>query len=304
MQNQGVVSVGRSSVPALNYHLWRACNMRCRYCFAGFAECKEGRACRDEELARCGSVIDQAVRAGIRKITFSGGEPLLCPWLYEAVAESKRRGLTTMIVSNGSRIDDAWLEKFAGVLDWIGVSIDSLLPATNQVIGRCAVGHAPFSGEDYARLCNRIVAAGIRVKINTVVSAFNWREDFSTLLDRVRPERWKVFQVLEIQGQNEVHFSDCRVSGHQYQEFLARHAHLPGLVPEDNAAMTGSYLIINPEGCFFDNTLGRHRTSDPVWQVGWEAARAQIAISATKFNDRGGDWTWDEAGALRGTSAA
>ena len=283
------------TVPALNYHLWRPCNMRCRYCFAGFAECKADSVCRDEELARCYRVIDQAVTVGIRKITFSGGEPLLCPWLYEAVAESKRRGLTTMVVSNGSRIDHAWLEKFAGVLDWIGVSVDSLLPAMNQEIGRCAVGHAPFSGEDYARLCHRIGAAGIRVKINTVVSAFNWREDFSALLEQVGPERWKVFQVLEILGQNEAHFQDCRVSGHQYQEFLARHAHFPGLVPEDNAAMTGSYLMINPEGCFFDDTLGRHRTSEPVWQVGWQAARAQIELSDSKFRARGGVWTWDEA---------
>jgi hypothetical protein len=53
-----------------------------------------------------------------------------------------------------------------------------------------------------------------------------------------------------------------------------------------------SYLMSNPEGCFFDNAEGAHRTSLPVWQVGWQTARAQVSVSAPKFQARGGDWGW------------
>ena len=50
--------------------------------------------------------------------------------------------------------------------------------------------------------------------------------------------------------------------------------------------------MINPEGSFFDNAQGVHRTSQPVWQIGWQAARAQVKVSAGGFRARGGEWTW------------
>lgn len=290
--NQNVLSFESGCVTALNYHLWRACNMRCKYCFSGFDECRLHRPNQDEQIEKCFSIIRQSVEAGIRKITFSGGEPLLCPWLHEAVAKSKRLGLTTMIVSNGSLIDEAWLERFSGTLDWLGISVDSLDLSTNQKIGRCRVGYSPFSGEDYASLCHRICTSGIRLKINTVVSAFNWQENFSALLDHVTPERWKVIQAIHIRGQNDLHFNECGIDALKYKAFLQRHSRYDFIVPEDNTALQGSYLMINPEGCFFDDTLGHHRTSLPIWQVGWEEAFSQIRISSDKFKSRGGDWDW------------
>ena len=277
---------------APNYHLWRPCNMRCAYCFAHFDECVREKTQPEIEAALCLYVIRQAAQAGISKITFSGGEPTLCPWLFDAVSESRRLGLTTMVVSNGSLIDQAWLGRYADVLDWIGLSVDSLCAATNSRIGRCRSGGAPYSGADYMDLCRWVRAAGIGLKINTVVSAFNHREDFAVLLTEARPARWKVFQALEVNGQNDAHFNRCRVSSDDYEGFLRRHAQHHCLVSESNAAMRGSYLMINPDGCFFDNVEGVHRTSQPVWQVGWESARVQISVSARKFQERGGDWGW------------
>lgn len=279
-------------VPALNYHLWRPCNMRCAYCFAHFDECIREKARPEVEAARCVDVIRQAAQAGISKITFSGGEPTLCPWLFDAVAESRRLGLTTMVVSNGTLIDEVWLARYVVILDWLGLSVDSLCAATNSLIGRCRSGGMPCSGAEYQSLCRRVRAAGVGLKINTVVSAFNHREDFAALLDEARPARWKLFQALEVRGQNDAHFNLCRVSDDDYAAFLRRHDRHACLVPESNAAMRGTYLMINPEGCFFDNAEGAHRTSLPVWQVGWESARAQVRVSARGFHARGGDWEW------------
>ncbi|WP_282071372.1 hypothetical protein [Polaribacter atrinae] len=41
--------------------------------------------------------------AGFEKITFAGGEPMLCPWLPKLIKTAKELGLTTMIVTNGSQ---------------------------------------------------------------------------------------------------------------------------------------------------------------------------------------------------------
>jgi len=42
---------------------------------------------------------------------------------------------------------------------------------------------------------------GIRLKINTVVSKLNYNEDLSWLIKKIKPERWKVFQILRIRNQ-------------------------------------------------------------------------------------------------------
>ncbi len=58
-------------------------------------------------------------------------------------------------------------------------------------------------GDHVARslsLFDRLHQYGIRVKLNTVVTRLNYQEDMSAFVRRVRPERWKVFQVLPVDG--------------------------------------------------------------------------------------------------------
>ena len=91
--------------PSVNFHLWEPCNMRCRFCFATFQDVKQtvlprGHLPREQALV----VVEQLAAAGFDKITFAGGEPTLCPWLGELIALAKQRGLTTMLVTNGSRL--------------------------------------------------------------------------------------------------------------------------------------------------------------------------------------------------------
>jgi hypothetical protein len=42
-------------------------------------------------------------------------------------------------------------------------------------------------------------------KLNTVVTALNWQEEMSMLVRRVCSERWRVSQVLPMEGQNHQH---------------------------------------------------------------------------------------------------
>jgi len=47
------------------------------------------------------SLIDQAAELGVKSIVFSGGEPLLWPWLSDAVSACSNRGLDCSIYSTG-----------------------------------------------------------------------------------------------------------------------------------------------------------------------------------------------------------
>ena len=52
-----------------------------------------------------------------------------------------------------------------------------------------------------------------RVKINTVVTRTNLMEDLSDFIVEARPERWKLLQVLPVEGQNDRLVGEHVVSG-------------------------------------------------------------------------------------------
>jgi radical S-adenosyl methionine domain-containing protein 2 len=283
-------------ITALNFHVWQPCNMSCRYCFAEFRDAipqlqKDKALLRERALA----VVRAASDAGISKLTFVGGEPTLCPWFTELLVLARKLGMVTMVVSNGSKMDATWIANHADWLDWAAISIDSLNANTNRSIGR-AVGRSFVPDEPYYRnLFSKLAEYGIRTKVNTVVSSLNWDQDFSNFLRAVLPERWKVFQALHIRGENDNAFPELSTSAEQFDIFVKRHEGLSSdllLAAEDNYAMIGSYLMIDPVGRFFANKGGVYQYSQPIWDVGWKTARSQVDVSSRKFIERGGLYDW------------
>jgi radical S-adenosyl methionine domain-containing protein 2 len=57
-------------------------------------------------------------------------------------------------------------------------------------------------------------------------------------------------------------------SSSRHRSYVERHAHLAtdtlAVVAEDNAAMTGSYIMIDPMGRLFDNVDGRLVYGQPI----------------------------------------
>jgi len=109
LANSGKSSVGKiiqeKFIPSVNFHLWEPCNMRCKFCFATFQDVKQsilpkGHLPKKEAI----EVVKKLAIYGFKKITFAGGEPLLCPWLPDLMKTAKELGMTTMIVTNGSRL--------------------------------------------------------------------------------------------------------------------------------------------------------------------------------------------------------
>ena len=90
--------------PSINFHLWRPCNMKCKFCFATFEDSRDylpkGHLPQEEHL----NLINEIIKTGFSKITFVGGEPTLCKWLPNLIKRAKEGGLTTMIVTNLSLI--------------------------------------------------------------------------------------------------------------------------------------------------------------------------------------------------------
>lgn len=283
-------------IPSVNYHLWEPCNMRCKFCFATFQDVKQsilpkGHLPEDESV----EVVRQLAEIGFEKITFAGGEPTLCRWLPKLIRTAKEAEMTTMIVTNGTNLTDEFLEKNRSHLDWIALSIDSIVDATNIESGRAISGKRPLTFENYKEIVNRIKSFGYRIKINTVVSSTNCHEDLSDLIAYVAPERWKIFQVLPIKGQNDQHIADLSISTEQFFNFVDRHSALEALtriVPEANTDMKGSYAMVDPAGRFYDNAQGTHNYSHPILEIGARLAIQQVNYDFNKFVKRDGIYDW------------
>lgn len=147
------------------------------------------------------------------------------------------------------------LRELRPYLKWFGVSIDSFDPKTNEKIGR--IGNRRLTVHDLLESVNHL---GYTLKINTVVNAYNWSEDMNESLADYKPERWKVFQALRVQGQNDKNWDEIKCSKEQFNHFIKNHQRMNPII-EDNSKMIGSYLLIDPLGRMFENSKGKHSYS-------------------------------------------
>jgi MoaA/NifB/PqqE/SkfB family radical SAM enzyme len=109
------------------------------------------------------TIIDELAELGCRRLTFLGGEPLLRADVGELIAHSRSRGMNNVLTSNGLLVPrriDALRQ-----LDTLVLSLDAPGPANDAVRGE-----GVFAAVEAALAAAR--AAGLRVKLNAVLSAY------------------------------------------------------------------------------------------------------------------------------------
>ena len=266
--------------------------MRCKFCFATFVEEKANLPAKGLlPLTDARTIIEELAGIGFQKITFVGGEPMLYPWLPDLIALAKARSLTTMLVTNGTRLTPEWLEQHAMTLDWVTLSVDSLDEVTNQRSGR-TMGDRVMTDSELTTIITAIHEYGYRFKLNTVVHQYNYKEDLRAFIQWAKPERWKVFQVLPIWGENDQHIGEMRISRDMFKHFTATHRCIDGLVIEDNDDMKGSYAMVDAAGRFFSNRTGTLVYGPSILEVGAASALSHMDYSFKKFVQRGGQYSW------------
>ena len=226
--------------------------------------------------------------SGCEKLTFVGGEPLLCPILPSLLKTSKELGLTTMIVTNGSLLTSSFLQQNHRNIDWISLSIDSQYETIQQQMGRGIGNHVSQTNRNVQLLR----AFNIRLKLNSVITRLNFNEDMSDFISSLNPERWKALQALPVIGQNDSEILEFKILQEEFDLFRQNHQHLPFGVFESNRQMRGSYLMLSPFGEFFSNSSGKHMYGPSILDVGVEQALRQNAWDVQKFFNRGGVYSW------------
>lgn len=273
-------------ITTVNFHLTKSCNFKCKYCFAKFQDIQKVGLSFEEQKQL---ITQLAESKKFKKINFAGGEPSLAPHIKDLIRHAKSKGLETSIITNASLIDENWIEEVKDDLDILGISIDSIHEHTNCLIGRAT------NIDNIREIANSCHKHNIRLKINTVVSKYNFEESLVYFINEIKPFRWKMLQVTRIDGQNNAHFKRCKISSDNFKYFC--NLNTKGLfskdivIPENEKQIIGSYIMIDYIGRFFDDKNGSHTYSDEILTIGVQKALEQIDVDVQKFIERKGKYT-------------
>ena len=278
----------------VNWHITEACNYHCNYCFAKWDK-QKNELMNDEdsvsklmdEIQKLPSILNDKYLTEFESIRLNivGGETFLnIRKVTRIIHQAKQRKFSLSAITNGSRLNSDLVKLIADDFNSIGFSVDSLNSLTNIKIGRTE--KSGVMDIDKVLMDISLIKElnpSIDIKINTVVSSLNQSEDLSAFIDQAAPNKWKVFKVLPvITRENEV-------SQGEFIEFLERHSKFENIISsEDNDEMTDSYLMIDPIGRFFQNSIlgSGYSYSTPIVNTGIEEALNDINFDPQKFHGR------------------
>lgn len=289
-----------SKETVINWHVTERCNCRCKHCFAKWNHSPEIWE-KEEMVERVISNIEEHFRkksSNPIRLNIVGGEPLLFPELLWNVVEAARlHGMDVSLVTNGTAVENA--RPFMGEISQIGFSIDSLNHRTNLKIGRCCEGET-LSAEAVKEKIQAIRKENPRakIKVNTVVNAYNYNEVLAPAFADLGIDKWKILRQMPF-GEN------AGISDYQFYVFVKNNCdekvlqsswsgykypteQRPVIFIEDNCCMTESYLMISPDGRLFQNGGREYGYSRSLAEVPFATALQEIRFDEGKFRSRYG----------------
>lgn len=285
------LEINNKTIPlSVNYHFTRKCNYECGFCF----HTDTNSYIAPLEDAKAGLL--RLSQAGMKKVNFAGGEPFLYASMLGKMVDYCKEELkleSVSIVSNGSKITETWIRAHASNLDILAISCDSFDESTNIKIGRGTGTHI----SQLLRVAEWCRKYGVMFKLNSVICRYNFDEDMNRHIATLQPYRWKCFQVLLVEGENDSTDTkrDARglqISDEEFQLFCAKHAAQKCIVPESNKVMAKSYLILDEHLRFLDRT-GK-KPSPSILQVEVQEALDSVFWDTEGFKERGGIFAWNE----------
>lgn len=272
----------------MNFHYTRLCNFSCGFCF--HTKKSSDKLPIEDAIRGC----DMLKKAGTRKLNIAGGEPFIYPhYLGELIKQCKENIKIEKIsvITNGSLVKKDFFEKFGKYIDVFGVSCDSFNKETNIKIGRGKKGENVQKLLEIRELCKQY---GIKFKLNTVVCNYNKDENMVENIKKLNPDRWKVFQVLMVKGENEDKVTQFQITNEEFKQFVERHKEIKCMVSESNDNMKSSYLILDEKMRFLDKGDGDEICSQSILEVGVEKALESIVYDEKEFKKRKGDYLFND----------
>lgn len=272
-----------TTIRSVNWHVTMNCNYRCRFCFY------KNMKGEFKHLEKARNKLEVLKAKGIEKINFAGGEPLLYKNLSHLMKMAKEMGFVVSIVTNAFLLNENNLREMRGYVDWVGISVDSADEEIEKQLGRGYGNHV----EHVRRICGLVHENKMGLKINTTVTSLNYSEDMRPFISSLSPDRWKIFQILPMRGQNDDAL-DLLLTDDEFEMFRSINGGLMlnnGTAPtfESAADMLDSYFIIGSDGNIL-LSRGNQRSTIPFEEL--DHLELTDLVDAEKYVERGGDYEY------------
>jgi mycofactocin biosynthetic radical S-adenosylmethionine protein MftC len=150
-----------------------ACNLDCAFCYNN--PTPGGHSLETDDYLR---LLRDLADMQVMNVSLSGGEPMLHPDFFRIGAEARRLGFVVRIKTNGLHLDHETAERVKREIDpfVVEVSVHGASEATHDRLTRVA-----GSFERLLANLDAMRAAGLRVRLKTVLTAWNEHEIAATL---------------------------------------------------------------------------------------------------------------------------
>lgn len=148
------------------FELSRACNLHCALCLNDSGEPLPAELPHERKI----TLLNDFCLSGVQEIRFTGGEPLLAPFIFDYISKIRVAGLRASIGTNGTLIDAGVVKKLSEAdLNVAIVSIDGYEDKHDSIRG-----HGTF--RKTIKGIGLLVEAQIPVRINLVAMKSNLSE--------------------------------------------------------------------------------------------------------------------------------
>ncbi|WP_172613731.1 radical SAM/SPASM domain-containing protein [Moorella sp. E306M] len=155
----------RDSGPVVVWNCTRACNLKCRHCYAAAGPVAGGEE-MDTLAAR--DFLEQLAAFRVPVLLLSGGEPLVRQDIFDLMAAAVKKGLRVTLSTNGTLIDRSTARELKKIgISYVGISLDGVEERHDAFRGQKGAFAAALEG---IRNC---LAVDQRVGLRFTISRLN-----------------------------------------------------------------------------------------------------------------------------------
>ncbi|MCL5674172.1 MAG: radical SAM protein [Candidatus Omnitrophica bacterium] len=168
MDKNNIININDLEAPLfIAWQINAECNLGCLHCCEEAGHSMPDKLSRDETF----KVLEQIVALKIPYVAFSGGEPLLHPYIFEMCEFLRKNSIDLKIETNGEYIDEKKAERFASLnLRSVQISLDG---ATSVAHEKLRLGG---NWNKATNACKLLKSKGVNTEIVFVPTKFNIHE--------------------------------------------------------------------------------------------------------------------------------
>ena len=234
------------------WNITSRCNENCQFCYRIMCS-------KENTYEQNNTILDVLVKLKIDRITWTGGECLLYPHLFDLMKKAHYNNIKNNIITNGRALTYNIIDEIEEYTDYITFSLDALDDNVNNCLGR-GIEH----GKHIIELLDYLKNKNIKIKLNSIVTKKNINniKEVASIVNNYKIQRWKLFKFISLRGNSIENKEEFDVKNEVYEKLIneIRNQKINCPVVEcKEKEIEENYLLINPVGDFIVTANGKDK---------------------------------------------